>query len=698
MDLPDQVHQTILSLPLFIRLIPIKRTMNQPPKFLLSFLLFVQLAVDLSAAIPDSLSVQISSNDKRVAIRALRTLVSLQVDSLANTCLDYAKKARQLASELDDGQLIASSDFSVASCFEHLNQADSALSYYDKALAGFQINQDIKGTIDCLNNISVIYKRQGNYPKALDLQLEGLALRKQLGDQRELCKAYNNLGNLYLAIRDTAQAIDSYAKGKEIAEKSADSTAGIYLGLNLSRLFATQKQYEKARPILLRILKLSREQNMIIGSVSALNLLSFIEQSCQNHEESFRLAQEAVRISRGHDYIPGLIDSYDILGEYYKQKKDYRQSLDHYLEALKIVDEHDFKEKKYGLLLNLSGIYEIMQMPEKALSHYKAYAALKDSIYNQDNDQQLAFIQYKHELESKEKEKLFLEEKYEKQQQQQAFTFLLVVLLLFIIVMLGILIYKHKLARKYLLELNEQKDRMFSLISHDLRGPIGNIRNIFEVIGKEDLPPEEIKAILAESKEVIDHSYQVLENLLYWVRSQTGRMHVHPEEVTMAPLVSQCLKLFSPMIRQKKIQVDNKISNDHQVYSDKEMIEAVIRNLISNAVKFSFPNGQVSIDSMEEGNQLILTVSDSGTGMNKETISMIMKNKLTSSKKGTFNEKGTGIGLRICHDFILRNKGKLSIESEVGKGSRFSVRLPVQRHRMEYKKKNQILYPEQSAH
>ncbi len=672
--------------------------MKQMLRLLFSLLLISQFKADLTATTTrDSLYVQQNDKDKRVAIRALTTLISLQVDSMAEECMNYAKKAHRLAYELNDVKEMAAAEFSVALCFEHLNQIDSSLYYYEEALNKFQRFYDKKGTIDCLNNMSILYKRQNNFAKALDLQLEGLPLRKQLGNQRELCRAYNNLGNLYLSIRDTAKATDSYMKGKEIAEESADSIARIYLGLNVVRLLADQKEYEKAKPILLQILKLSQETKMMIGNVSSLNLLAYVEQSRGNDEESFRLSREALQISEEHEYAQGLINSYDLLGEYYKRKKNYRQSLDQYLKALDICDKQNFKEKRHELHLRVSEIYELMQLPEKSLYHYKEYTVLKDSIYNQENDQQFAFIQHKHELENKEKEKMLLEEKYNKQQQQQAFTFLLIVLLVFIIIILGILIYKHRQARKYLTELNEQKDRMFSLISHDLKGPIGNIKALFDVMLKENISPEEMKTIIAESKEVIDTSYSVLENLLYWVRSKTGRIVVHPEPVFISPMVSRCLDLYSPSIREKKIRVNNHTNKQHRVFADKEMTEAIIRNLLSNAFKFTFQNGEVSISSQEEEEQIILTICDSGTGMNKEVIRKILKNRITSSERGTSDEGGTGIGLQICLDFIRKNKGLLTIESEVGKGTRFSVTLPVRPGNQKYKRKTRTLYLEQNG-
>ncbi len=652
--------------------------MNQLFRLSVLFLLLVQFKICFPAGIPDSLYVQTQSNDKRVAIRALRALVFLQVDSLEDISMKNARKASRLAHELNDNKLIASTDFSLALCYEQMNRTDSALYYYEKALKQFRHLDEKKDIIDCLNNMSVFYKRQGDYPKALDLQLEALPLRQQLGDKRLICQAYNNLGNLYLSIQDSSKAIDSYHKGTELAEKSKDTLAAIYLGLNLGRLYTAQEQYGKAESILEKVMAFSKEQKMFVGEITVLNLLSHIELQRMNDQESFELVTKALQLSKRHQYTVGMIDAYNILGDYYKQKKQYRQSLDYYLEALGIINKKDFKQNRYELHRNISEIYELMRLPAEALAHYKEYIILKDSIYNQENDSKLASIQYKHELESKEKEKTLLEEKYKKQQLRQAFILLLVLLLVLIIILFSILLWKHRQAKKYLQELNEQKDRMFSLISHDLKGPIGTIKALFELLQPEELSRKEMETIMNEAKNAIDNSYNLLENLLYWARSQTGRMSINPCPLPVIPMVNQCLKLFAPAIENKNISINNKVDPEHQVYADKEMIEAVIRNLISNAIKFSYRNGEISIESKKEDHHLRIVVSDSGTGMTPDTVRMIMKNKLTTSRDGTFSERGSGIGLRICRDFIYRNKGRLIIDSENGKGTQVSVILPLE--------------------
>ena len=217
----------------------------------------------------------------------------------------------------------------------------------------------------------------------------------------------------------------------------------------------------------------------------------------------------------------------------------------------------------------------------------------------------------------------------------------------------------------------------FPLISHDLKGPVGNIKDIFDLIVREEISdPEEIKSIISDSQQIVDSSYYLLENLLNWVCSQTGRITVYPQQITALPLVNEILRIFNGSVSQKKLRIKNLVNKDYKVYADMEMTKSILRNLISNAIKFTPQEGEISISSRQENGNIYLTISDSGTGMDKSTIRKILNDSITFSQKGTQNEKGSGIGLRICRDFLKRNKGKLEIESEVGKGSQFSISLP----------------------
>jgi signal transduction histidine kinase/uncharacterized protein HemY len=642
-----------------------------------SILLFFLIQFNGFAQPVDSLLIQAESPDKLEGIEALKSLGTGKFDSLPAPRLDYARKANRLAHEIDDAFEIADTRYHLGQVFHESGQLDSARYYFEQSLAGFQSLNHTEKLGDCLNYLGIVYKLSGNYARALECHLKALPIRMELGNQREIARTYNNLGNIYSAISDTTKAIDAYSKGKEIAENTNDTIASIYLGLNIGRLLVLKGQYQQSIPVLNEVRHYAEAKQFSIGQAASANLLAYIAQKQGDDEKSMELANEAMAIALSQGLPDRAADSYDIMGDYYKRTKQYNKSLEFFTKALQLAREHELVEIQVQLHKNISDLYELLDEPAEALKHYKEHIALKDSIFNYENDLKLAYVEHQHALENKDKENVLLEQEFQKQKQYQSFTYILVVLLLLIITMLVVLRFEHKQARQYLTELNEQKDRMFTLISHDLRGPIGSVKSVFDLIKQEDIQdPKELRLIIEESSDIVDNSYNLLENLLNWVRSQTGRMTINPEPIILAEIVDHTLKLFTTPIRDKKLQIATHVNAGHTTFADREMIKSVVRNLLSNAIKFTFPEGKITISTEQTSNVVQLTVKDSGTGMNAETIRLILENKNSSNKSGTQNEKGTGIGLRICHDFIEKNKGRLEIKSKPGKGTSFKVSFP----------------------
>ena len=436
-------------------------------------------------------------------------------------------------------------------------------------------------------------------------------------------------------------------------------------------------QYQESIPVLNEARNYAKTKDFKIGTSASANLLAYIAQQQNEDEKALTLANEALEIALDEGLLDRAADAYGIIGDYYKKKQEYAEALKFNLKSLEIATEQEIVELEEEQQKNISELYELLHKPGKALEHYKKHIVLRDSIFNYENDLKLAYVEHQHALENKEKENVLLEREIAKQEQHQSFIYILVILLLLIIIMLIKLWFEHEQAQQYLMELNEQKDRMFSLISHDLKGPIGGVKSVFDLIKQQDIQdPKELRAIIEESADIVDNSYNLLENLLNWVRSQTGRLIVKPEPVSLAEVVGHTLKLFAAPIRDKNLKITVHIEEEHCVYADREMIKSVVRNLLSNAIKFTFPEGNISIKTTQHANLVSLTVADSGTGMSKEIITQILENKNTISAVGTQNEKGTGIGLRLCSDFIEKNKGRMEIKSKEGEGSTFRVTLP----------------------
>ncbi|MDP4266715.1 MAG: hybrid sensor histidine kinase/response regulator [Bacteroidota bacterium] len=228
-------------------------------------------------------------------------------------------------------------------------------------------------------------------------------------------------------------------------------------------------------------------------------------------------------------------------------------------------------------------------------------------------------------------------------------------------------------------KLNATKDKFFSIISHDLKNPlysiVGSVKYIHEILQKYRI--DEINEMI----EIIDHSakesYSLLENLMEWAKSQTGNIKFEPLYLPLLNIVNRSVDLVSTHASLKNIKIINNVSDNIVVYADEYMLESVMRNLLTNAVKYSYKSGIININAIKRDNKVEISIVDAGIG-----ISDNIKNKLfkidadNCSLPGTAEEKGTGLGLIICAEFIEKHRGKISVESEESKGSTFNILLP----------------------
>jgi signal transduction histidine kinase len=227
-------------------------------------------------------------------------------------------------------------------------------------------------------------------------------------------------------------------------------------------------------------------------------------------------------------------------------------------------------------------------------------------------------------------------------------------------------------------ELNATKDRLFSIIGHDLRGPIGGFKSLIQLLisGYDLSNSKQLLEILKVIHKTANSTYDLLENLLEWAKSQQNEIVFNPEKINLKDLVFNIMNLFSEVILNKEINIVNEIPDDQFLVADKNMLSTVLRNLISNAIKFT-PNGKsIKISVANIGDNIKISVQDEGTGIQEEDLPKLFNSLSPLSSYGTQGEKGSGLGLLLCKDFIDRHNGIIEVNSIWDKGSTFSFTLP----------------------
>lgn len=224
-------------------------------------------------------------------------------------------------------------------------------------------------------------------------------------------------------------------------------------------------------------------------------------------------------------------------------------------------------------------------------------------------------------------------------------------------------------------ELDGVKNKLFSVIAHDLKAPMYALRNLFRNMQQYDLPGNEIKAMIPDVVSDLNYTTGLMENLLQWAKSQMQADHLNRSTINITEMIREVIQLLRLQADAKKVYIESKLDVPVYIYADKDMVNLVLRNLLSNAIKFTPEKGKVSLGANSADTFVEVFVQDTGTGMNEDTISKINTGNYFTTR-GTSNESGTGLGLMLCREFLAKNEGKMYVESRPGRGSIFSFTLP----------------------
>lgn len=238
-----------------------------------------------------------------------------------------------------------------------------------------------------------------------------------------------------------------------------------------------------------------------------------------------------------------------------------------------------------------------------------------------------------------------------------------------------------ELKEKKLSELNAQREKLYSIIAHDLRSPFFGLQGLSEILIEDykDLSDDQKLNMIMQIKDLSQNTYSLLENLLNWTKLELGKIPFHPRHINLGEVINNVIRLYSLMIETKRINVSVNIEPGTMVFADKNMLEFIVRNLLNNAVKFTAPGGKVRINTAAINEGVLLSVNDTGIGISENKIKMILDKDIHFTTAGTHEEKGSGLGLLLVQEMIHRHGGKLEIKSKEGEGSLFMVMFPHQK-------------------
>ncbi|WP_163717182.1 tetratricopeptide repeat-containing sensor histidine kinase [Mangrovibacterium lignilyticum] len=612
-------------------------------------------------------------------------------------------------------------------------------AFSEKALALAKELEDEESVVMAMNSLAAYHMNLGHYSESFDLFFSSLKKAQELGLDDRVATIELNIGSILTTRGDRVNGLRYLLKSLSYYEQHNDEKIQARILNNVAVNYHYWKDYDKALEYYEKTLEVDKRLNDFVGQSAVLNNIGEIYKDKGLFDKAIPYYNEVIHIADSidmGDYYKAY--GWIGLAEVYLKKKEFRNS-DHYIGlALSIFEEVKMQEgiatanlflaqisynlnyldqalRQINVCLDIAktcGIIDLEQQAyliksqildrkgksKEAYENLKQYTVITDTLYSQERTS--AFTQAKAEMEMTQKQSEIellqkdnqIKDLKIKKQTSNTLILSLGIASLFVVflVMLSYIKSRKKandllteknrkigLQHKELLKVNETKDKFMSIIGHDLRNPIGAFK---DVIGQlADFPEmftEELRRqIINELRDEAESTYFLLDNLLSWAKSQKDTINYKPEKLDIPTLVKNNIQLNFRASESKKIRVVTEFEGDLVAYADHNMVNLILRNLISNAIKFTESGGLVQVLAKLEGDFLAISVKDSGIGISQSDLPKLFDSTAHITTYGTNHETGSGLGLLLCKEFVEANGGVIKVESKKGKGSTFTFTL-----------------------
>jgi signal transduction histidine kinase len=663
------------------------------------------------------LSIIKGETNKEILIDNYNNLANLYSYSDIDSAYFYANKALESSEKAGYKNGKAEAFYLLAFFNNRIGKHNEAIDNLENAIKIYTELGDSSYLVGCYNNLGVLYSYSTDQKTSLEYFIKAMNMAEQINETFALSEAYSNIGSNYEFLKEYVSALKYYNKALEVDLKTLNQHNIAFSYITLGGINLKLQRYESARDSLMK----------------AKQFISVVDDNYRKTELYIYLSDYYIET----DQLDSAIYNIKVAKEI--NSKEKYNTLD--ADILTLEGDLLFKQKKYSeclvfydnaieQFLNqniLDGLYEIYMSKSEALSelgkHEKAFETFKKAQkLNEDfKPQEIAKTLGEFENAERIKEettKLRLEQEILNQKDRNEILVVRAKLhaaifsIAFLLVIVALVIYFYVVNRKHnlilrenyyvirdqkrqleenflelktneekLTALNATKDKFFSIIAHDLKNPFNVLVGLSDiVINDPDVRhSEDFEEIMDGIFKTAKSGYNLLDNLLVWARSQTGGLEYKPEMVNLSEIVATNMAFFSESAKAKNIDVCSSVPSILEVYADYNMMSFIVRNLLNNAIKFSYPNGKIEIRANKRNDFHVFTIQDFGTGMKTETMEKLFKIESTNPSTGTANETGTGLGLLICKEFVEKNSGEIWVESEKGIGSSFHFSIPVKK-------------------
>jgi signal transduction histidine kinase len=679
---------------------------------ILTLLFFLTLTctslVQAQNKVVDSLLLQLSKveNDS-LKIRTLLKIVSVLTNPDNKLAAKYNDQALELAMK---------NNFRWAQSLGYSNKSflagtrgdhREALEYNNKSLNISLSSNDSVAISTDYNNIGEAYMELGKLEEAhfyLSKSLEMARLNARVKDKAKkdnailtMAIAAHNLGVLYSKFNRMDIALTYFKDSEDYSKTSSDAEGPAYNNHEIGNAYLRTKDFKKAEDNLMLALKESRRLNISFLTPRILQSIGELEYARKDYTRAVAYLDSAITFFNEVENTFGKAEANLFKSKVFLDQKKFKDAIDLASASLKVADDLKAQILMYDCYQVLSRCAEMQGDYRTALKYNQQAQQTQDSLTSINVMSQVFENEFQMRSQKKDDEIASLTKRSEQsatEVKRQEFlrnifavVFALTIVLLYSVyrsgrrkVEMNDLLMQHQAEiekrTQELEELNKVKDKFFSIISHDLRSPINSLAGLLDLMEKNEIRAEELPALTREMRVQFSHTKNLINNLLDWTLLQMNKVSIKKEKVVLKPLINDNIRLLSSMST-KKTNFINEVDDSMVAFADQNMINLVFRNLVLNGIKFTDNGGTIKISAVKEGDDIKVSIADNGVGIAPDVQSVLFDKTTGYSTRGTANEKGTGLGLILCKEFIERNGGRIWLESQVGKGSTFFVTIPV---------------------
>ncbi len=538
-------------------------------------------------------------------------------------------------------------------------KVDVALEIFNEAAHIFKLANSPEGEVYCITRVANYYSKSHNYQLAEKYYKELLRRTDELEDVNLSEMAYLNVANFYNQQGKTDQAISYYSLLEESLEKSNNIKRYKPLYNNLGVIYIYKKDWDKAKEYLHKSIAIKKEEGDSLGMFSS-------------YQNLFRISVQTRQLKEAAQYSSLMTNL-----------------------ALKLNVPAD---QMLAFSYNNTQYQILAKEPEQAIHQFNNYVNVKDSINSAAFSDKLLQLEQDYEIEKRDQAIVLLQQKEELQQEKLSnLKVIIAIIVVFIVILLinGFYMKRQWMrlndADKLLKEkqneiitvnrrlenLNKSKDRILSVIGHDLRGPVGGLKELVELYMElPELEPQDITNLLSNARESSSSAYYLLENLLTWANSQRGDISFKPLLTPVLPVVKKTVDLLDQSINNKGIRFNINIEPSLSLRIDINMFRTIIRNLVSNSIRYSREGSVITIDTEKHKQGVQFCVSDQGQGMTAKELGQLFSRKETYYIGTDASAKGTGLGLILCKEFVEHHGGTIWVQSERSVGTQVCFTIP----------------------